>query len=129
MIAPPRNAGFSLAEVLVAFAILALALLSIFQSFGFAARSTMASDQERVALAVARSLLATTGVTGPLRTQSARDELPGGLVWTRNVTPFGGVAGADVPSAYKVTVQVTWPRMFGRSGELALTTIKLGRAL
>ena len=50
------ESGFSLAEVIVAFAILSIALVAIFKSYSLVSRGTVASEQEREGLATARSL-------------------------------------------------------------------------
>jgi general secretion pathway protein I len=65
-LARPSQAGFSLLEVLVAFAILALTLGALLQVFGSGARSAAVSDGYARAVEVAESALARAGTELPL---------------------------------------------------------------
>lgn len=90
-----RARGFSLLEVLVAFAILALVGGVLFQIFGGALRNAgVAEDYSRAAL-IADSKLATLGIEQPLREGSEGGSEGGGRFnWVLNVTPYVPPEGA-----------------------------------
>lgn len=120
--------GFGLAEAIVAFAIMSLALVVIFKSFGLAARGTMSGEREREALAIARSILAATGITVPLLTGSTSGSAENGLVWTRSVSPYGTPVASGMPRLFRVEVDVAL-RDDGREGSvIRLSTIKMSSA-
>jgi general secretion pathway protein I len=112
-----KEGGFSLIEVLAAFAILALALVAIFRSYGLSAKSEAQASQERLALDVARELIA-TGADAPEEDRQTGTE--GALRWQREISPWrrGEAQGFTL---YHVAVTVEWGQ-----GELALSTLAIG---
>lgn len=82
------ESGFSLLEILVAFAILSLSigvLLRIFAGGGFIART--ADDYYR-AVITAESLMASTGVEIPLTPGTTHGLTESGYRWTKTISPF-----------------------------------------
>jgi general secretion pathway protein I len=125
MISIEREDGFTLAEIIVAFAILSLALLAIFQSYGLVARSTVANERERAALAVAQSLLATTGLVETVMLGKEEGLTSDGVAWSRTVTPYGQSPASATTRAYLVIIELK-SRTPARHGDLIrLSTIKL----
>jgi general secretion pathway protein I len=62
-----RNKGFSLLEILVAFAIMAVALTIVLRIFGSGVNSAVTSEDYTLAVQIAESLMARTGVETPLQ--------------------------------------------------------------
>jgi general secretion pathway protein I len=120
----PQN-GFSLAEVIVAFAILSIALVAIFKSYSLVARGTVTSEYEREALAVAHSLLATTGVTDRLRSGVDSGTTDQGMTWSRTVTAYGQAGMDSTLRPYLVTVEVVSSRGLFLNDAITLSTLKL----
>jgi len=122
---PRQSDGFTLIEVLIAFAILALVLGAVFRSF-----STGLSSERRASLAVARALearsvLEDVGAGIPLEPGQAEGELSTGDPWTLTIDAAAPVEGLEDYSnyvdAFRVAISVR-----NRHGEaLSLTTIKL----
>jgi len=126
----PRQRGFSLLEVLVAFSILALALAALFTLFGTAVRSTAVARDYQRALLVAESRLAyLQGVASrQLTVASEQGETADGYLWNSEVTPLEqeppAVAGV---SLYQLAVQVSWQEG-GQQRQIDLKTLRLGPA-
>ena len=81
--------GFMLIEVIVAFALLALALTFLLGSLSSAARQIRIADQSGRATLHAQSLLAQVGVGEPLQAGRLQGSLEGGRYrWTLDVSPY-----------------------------------------
>lgn len=121
--------GFSLLEVLVAFAILSLALTTLFSLFGGAVRSSAVARDYQQALLLAETQLAyLQGVNAAqLQAASTHGETSGGFSWRSEVTPLEQelpvVAGVTL---YRLAVQIHWQES-GRARQLELTTLRLGQ--
>lgn len=126
-----RQRGFSLLEILVAFAILSLSLGVLLRIFGGAGRIAATADEYSRAIVVAESLMAAAGIDTPLQPGETHGEIGEDYRWTLKVDPypideglFGG-SGANVPfKPYWVALTVEWgdpddPRAFD------LTTLRL----
>ena len=81
--------GFTLLEVLVALAILAMGLASFYQAFGIGLRAEEAVARGRGAAEAADHLMAELGHTRPLRDGTTSGELPDGQRWTLTLAPIG----------------------------------------
>jgi general secretion pathway protein I len=106
-----RARGFTLLEVLVAFAILALALAALVQTFGSGMRGVAASERHVMAALMARSLLERVGHDIPLEAGAVSGE-DGAFAWTVSMRRAGRTErrGNDqlVEIPYDVTVTVAW---------------------
>ena len=80
-----RQAGFSLLEVLVAFAILALSLGVLLQIFSRAMSTTAVSGSYSRAAAMAEARLAEVGVTIPLEEGDSTGDPDDGLSWALRI--------------------------------------------
>ncbi|CAL1241199.1 type IV pilus modification PilV family protein [Candidatus Methylocalor cossyra] len=80
--------GFSLLEILVAFAILALSLGVLLRIFGGSGRIAATADEYARAIAVAESLLAAAGVEKPLEPGERHGEIGATYRWTMRVMPY-----------------------------------------
>ena len=108
--------GFSLVEVLVAFAILALALVVIFRSYGLAAKSEAEAGRERAALDLARALIATGVDAAKVGTESGEE---GQLHWRREIKLLP--RAQTQTSLYRVAVTVETE---GQQLELSTLTVR-----
>lgn len=62
-----RHKGFSLLEILVAFSIMAVALTIVLRIFGSGVNSAIVSEEYSIAVQIAESIMARTGIETPLQ--------------------------------------------------------------
>ncbi|NCA71662.1 MAG: prepilin-type N-terminal cleavage/methylation domain-containing protein [Sphingobacteriia bacterium] len=124
--------GFSLLEVLVAFAILAISLGVLMQIFSQAARATVLSAQYSRAASLAESKLNGIDVLDVTLAEGVLSGEPeDGMAWEISITALtlGDEFGAAEPlmRPYRVTATVLW-----QDGEQArrvtLSTLRLGES-
>lgn len=109
--------GYSLLEVIVAFAVLALALTLLLGSLSGASRQIKQADLRSRAVLHAQSLLAVTGVVEPLQDGERSGEWEDGRYrWQLQVAPYqeprtDALPVADTvagPRLAELTLQVSW---------------------
>jgi general secretion pathway protein I len=141
----PRRAqrGFTLLEVVVAFVLLALTLVTAFQIFSAGlARASELGEYSR-ALVVAQSRIAVAGVEekieGPSEKSGESEDRK--YRWTLSIQPYeeapepgpGGSAPQPQPQSslamYKVEAVVAWEGGDGRARNLKLSTLTLASKL
>ncbi len=84
-----RQQGFSLIEVIVAFALLALAATLLLGSLSGAARQVSVAENQGRAALHAQSLLASAGVDAPLSEGTRQGEWEQGRYhWTLQIAPY-----------------------------------------
>jgi general secretion pathway protein I len=136
-VSPSRpQSGFSLLEVLVAFAILAVSLGVLIQIFSRASMAAVVASQYSRAVSLAESRLAAVGAAIPLKPGATSGEPEDGIAWelaivpATDIQPETGLGAAQSPPAipYRVTVTVLWEDA-GRVRRLALSTLRLGEPL
>lgn len=108
-----RAAGFTLLEVLIAFAIATLGVAVLLQIYARMARLTDMTDDFSRALAVAQSVMAETGVLERLQAGAQSGAAGEQMRWQRTVEPVEGqstefVTVTTASVLYEVTVQVSW---------------------
>jgi general secretion pathway protein I len=120
-----RQQGFTLIEMVVAFAILVLALTVLYGIF----ESTLSRSRHDARLSegtlIAQSLLARAGTEWPLDTVTRRGEWEGGYAYElaqQEDAPIKGQVPFTLPTI-KVTASVTWSEMAGRR-TVAVSTLK-----
>jgi general secretion pathway protein I len=86
--APFRQRGFSLLEIVVAFAILALSLGVLLRIFGGAGQIAGTADDYSRAIVVAESLMAAAGIEKPLEPGESTGTLDEKYHWTLRVEPY-----------------------------------------
>ena len=125
-----QQAGFSLLEVLVAFAILALSLGVLLQIFSQALNTTSLGEHYSRAVALAEAKLAAVGLDVPLEAGEYGGEPEDGMDWIIAIEPYQPQdwLAEDPPlQPYRVTVVVSWPGLRG-TRRVNLSTLRLGEA-
>ena len=131
-----RSRGFSLLEVLVAFAILALVGTALFRLFSGGLGNAAAADDYSRAVLVAESVLAEAASAQPLREGTAQGTADDGHIeWTVQVAPYSSPGvnpdterGSDTMALrlLRVSVDVAFPAPSGGKRTLTLATMRLG---
>jgi len=125
---PPhdREAGFTLVEVMVAFAILALAFGVLMFVIQDGIQRSAQAELEAEAASLAQSLLAQAGAEAPLRSGEQAGQYDGGRLWRLRTEPYadGGDPQGAV-AAYRVTAEISW-HDGAKARALALSTLRLG---
>lgn len=125
-----NQAGFSLLEVLVAFAILALSLGVLLQIFSKAMATTATSETYALAVALAEAKLNAVGSELALEEGVYTGSPELGMDWIVYVQPYQIENHAlDAPpfQPYRVIAVASWPST-GGNRRVALRTIRLGQA-
>ncbi len=133
----PRNAGFSLIEVLAAFVILALVATALFRLFSGSLNNASAAEEWSRALLLAESQLDIAASAQTLKEGTERGSEAGGRIqWESRVDPYlppgtspdlERAAEALGTRLYRVTTEVKFPGAIKGERTLSLTTIKLAR--
>jgi general secretion pathway protein I len=124
--------GFSLLEVLVAFAILALSLGVLLQIFQRAMSTTaISADYSRI-VALAEAKLAAVGADIPLEEGVHTGEPEDGMDWIVNIEPYQpeGWLGEDPSPAmqpYRISAVASLPTAAG-ARQVTLRSLRLGDA-
>ncbi len=125
-----RQGGFTLLEVIVAFALLALALTMLLGALSGASRQVRQSADGSRATLHAQSLLAQLGVGEALRPGTQEGSFEGGRYrWRLDVAPFADPLAARAqldptsPQLMDVRLQVRWGE--GRADALAWRSLRL----
>lgn len=120
--------GFSLLEVVVAFAILAVSLGVLVQIFSLALNTTVLSGTYSRAVALAEARLNAVGIEIPLQPGSFSGEAEDGLAWRLVIEPYdpGNLPAEGAPlQPFVVTAVASWDDA-GGPRQISLTTLRLG---
>jgi len=128
-----RAAGFSLLEVLVAFAILAVSLGVLLQIFQRAMSTTAVSGEYSRIVTLAEAKLAEVGADIPLEEGVHTGEPEDGMDWIVNIQPYQpegwlGEDPAPVLQPYVVTAVASLPSR-GGARQVTLRTLRLAEPL
>jgi general secretion pathway protein I len=125
--AEARDAGFTLVEVLVALAVLALTLGVLLQVLADGAGRAGHAEKQASALSQAQSLLAAVGSQIALQHGHTSGQFDDGSRWQLRIEAHGDAADRKAwpVGAYKVFVEVAWVHG-SRERSLTLTTLRLG---
>lgn len=120
--------GFTLIEVLVAFAIFALTIGAIYEAFAGATRRGVQARERELHVLTAQSLLADVRTrTPPWPSEENGSDAATGEQWQIKVAPFDAHTDADSAwKAYEVSVTVGSAR--SRSGDVVLKSVELARS-
>jgi prepilin-type N-terminal cleavage/methylation domain-containing protein len=102
-----RQAGFTLVEVLVAFAILSMVLLTLFSGLSTALFGDRRAEFTRIALRLAKAELDTAGVATHLTPGETIGRFENGMEWRMSVQPYAFASNAT--PAYWVKIIVRQP--------------------
>lgn len=130
-----RPKGFSLLEILVAFAIMAVALTIVLRIFGTGVRASLLSEDYVLAVQIAESLMARSGVETPLELGETRGEEGDKYSWLVRVSRFAADSAVpagqgDIESGLQlvaVSVRVGWGDNPDKQRWLELNSLKLIR--
>jgi len=113
-------AGFTLIEVLVAFAIAALLIVPLMRLVSTGLGSFDRAQNYATATLWAQSILANAGVQAPLAEGVQAGDLPQRMHWQMNVAPYHDDLMGNTPLTsglvpYAITLTISWPERHTRS--------------
>lgn len=118
--------GFTLIEVVVALAILALSLGVLYESFGWSLRRTATLERRQEAWLTAQSLLAEVRARPNLSAGTDEGDAGGGLRWTSQISRRKAAIDPASPlQPFDVTIEVTWGTR--TTQKVRLQSVELGR--
>lgn len=118
------GAGFTLLEVIVAVAILAVALGALLQIFSSGLRGARVAGHHAIATLQAESKLAAIGIETALEEGESAGEFDNGHRWRVTVRPYLGSGQEARLAAYEVVVTVSWGET-GGPRSISLGTLRL----
>jgi general secretion pathway protein I len=136
------DAGFTLLEVIVALAIAAASVASLYQIYALGWRGVRLAELDRAAIEVAQNQLASAGVETALQDGEDSGVSPEGIKWATKIVAYESADAASLPPleggqneskqqlplVYRVRVTVEWKEGPARPNRvLELETIKLQR--
>jgi general secretion pathway protein I len=134
-----RHKGFSLLEILVAFVIMAVALTIVLRIFGSGVNNAVISEEYTIAVQIAESLLARTGVDTPLEIGDISGNEAGKYFWTISTslreqnsvtnnqtqnTQQNPAQNGQVTSLFAIIVRVTWDDESSSQRVVELSSLK-----
>lgn len=128
-----RHKGFSLLEILVAFSIMAVALTVVLRIFGSGVNSAIVSEDYSLAVQIAESIMARTGIETPLEVGEASGVEGDKYDWLVTIRPVAKVSAdsnAQTQSSFSglqlltVRVSVFWGEESGQRRSVELNTLK-----
>ncbi len=123
---PKRNSGFTLIEVLIAFAILAMVLGVVFRTLSTGLSHERTAGQVTARVLAARSILERLGADIPLEEGTIEGQLATGDRWTLTVSLLEP-AESDEIEAGPLNAYLAELSIHGQDGRmLRLQTLKLG---
>ncbi len=125
--APSDRRGFTLLEVLIAFAVLALTMAAVLRIFSGGLRSIERADRYGTAALLATSVLAATGREEPVAAGDTAGDFGNGYQWHRRIEEYREetLTTEEQPLIpYAVTVIVTWDGASAEQG-VRLSTLRL----
>ena len=117
-----RQQGFTLLELLVAFAIMALSLGMLYRASGSGARSVVDIEHYQRAVILGESLLALRDAV-PEQGWNQTGE-SAGYNWRISSAPYAtAITGPNVPPLHEISIVITWTDA-GRQRQFVLNTLR-----
>ena len=117
-----RQQGFTLLELLVAFAIMALSLGMLYRASGSGARSVVDIEHYQRAVILGESLLALRDAV-PEQGWNQTGE-SAGYHWRISSAPYAtAITGPNVPPLHEISIVITWTDA-GRQRQFVLNTLR-----
>jgi general secretion pathway protein I len=125
-----RQKGFSLLEVIVAFAILTISLGVLIQIFSRALGTTALSGEYSRAASLAQERLDSVGVDIPLEPGSYGPETKDGFYWQVTIEPFvpEDVSWEPAVDAFLVTSMISWGAGRSEPRQIILSSLRLAES-
>ena len=120
-----RCGGFTLLEVLIAFTILAVALVALLRAFSSGLRGLDAAEAGAAALQHARSKIEEVGTVIPLETGEHSGEFEDGTRWSIAIRPHETGEGAAVETVALVPYEIEVTVSRERGGKVTLRSLRL----
>lgn len=121
-----RARGFTLLEIVIAFTILAVALVSLLHAFGTGLRGLGAAQASAGAVMIARSKLEEVGLTIPLHEGESTGDTDQGYEWRVSITRIEDPDLAEVFTSFVVPYRVEVAVDGANGGAVKLVTMRLG---
>ena len=120
-----RARGFTLIEILVAFTILAVAMVALVQAFSSGLRGLGSAEASAVALAHARAKLEEIGSVIPLEAGEVAGEFDDGYRWTALIRAHESGDGAELDATPVQPFEVEVTVSGERGGAVTLRSLRL----
>ena len=117
--------GFTLLEVLIAFTILAVALVALLRAFSSGLRGLDAAEAGAVALQHARSKIEEVGTVIPLEAGEYGGEFEDGTRWSVAIRPHEAGEGAAAETVALVPYEIEVTASRERGGKVTLRSLRL----
>lgn len=117
--------GFTLIEILIAFAIMAVALVTLLRVFGGGLATTARLERSSAVLSLARSTLERVGADIPLVAGQQSGVTPDGMAWVLDIRPAGLIDAQAVPTAQLLPYEVAITVSAAGVSPVTLTTLRL----
>ncbi len=120
-----RRGGFTLLEVLIAFVILAVALVALLRAFSSGLRGLDATEAAAAALQHARSKIEEVGTVIPLEAGEYGGAFEDGTRWRVVIRPHEAGAGAAAETVALVPYEIEVTSFRERGGKVTLRSLRL----
>lgn len=124
--------GFTLLEVVVALACVALILGAVLRIFSLGLRTADSAETRALGTLLAQSVLTEVALSEPLSPRAAFGVLENGFRWSYRIGPYEegtmvqpGEEGVEGPQLYRIEVAISWGPDDDPAGAVTLTSLRL----